>query len=126
MNIFIIKEEEKERYLQKFLDVYDTQKQELKNIMKFIDNKDTKAKIDIYLIISNNIQYIEEKFYNIKDKSKVLIITGNFEPKHILGCLILTENLFSIKKGEKYILEKIQEVYEQNRSKNSVKREALI
>ena len=128
MNILVIKNNEKkdfDNYIESVRNYYKQNIDIYKNNVKFILEKNLKQKIDIYLILSDDISYIEDNFQSIKNKENILIITNKFEPKHILSCLLLTENLFSIRKGEEYILQKIIDIYDRNRSK-SIKRKELI
>ena len=70
---------------------------------------------------SNSIEFIEENYYKYSNKSLVSIATNNFDAKHVLGCLILTENLFSMKKDASYIVDKIIKLNNCNSLKQGVK-----
>lgn len=118
MNLLVIKDENSdlndlvdnlEKYYLKNQGNYDLN-------LRFLEDRKTKAKIDEILIISNDINFIEENFYSFENKKRILIITNNFDAKHVLACLLLTENLFSAKKDEVYIINKIFDVYKNNRS----------
>ena len=117
MNVLIIKEDGNKKLDEFVLNIekfYLDNKENYDINLKFVKEK-TKAKIDEKIIISNDINFIEEKFYGFENKKRILIITSNFDAKHILACLLLTENLFSAKKDEDYILSKIFEVYKESR-----------
>lgn len=89
--------------------------------VKFIKDIKTRAKIDQVVIFSNSIEFIEENYYKYSNKSLVSIVTNNFDAKHVLGCLILTENLFSMKKDASYIVDKIIKLNSCNSLKQGVK-----
>jgi len=116
MNVLIIKEANKDldEFVLNVEKFYLDNKENYDINLKFIKEK-TKAKVDEILIISNDINFIEEKFYSFENKKRILIITSNFDAKHILACLLLTENLFSAKKNEEYILNKIFDIHKENR-----------
>lgn len=121
MNVFVIKDGDYE--IQQYVDNVENLGHEYnKNKINFYYEKVSRLKIDIFLIISNDIDFIEKNFNTIKTKESILIITNNFEPKHILACLLLSENLFSMRKGEEYILSKMNYIYEQNKEKELSKR----
>ena len=118
MNVLLISEENdaiSERVVNNVENCYDNIEESFNNKIKFLKSKNGKTKVDVYLIISDKTEFIEMEFNKIKEKNKVMIVTQNFTPKHVIACLILTENLYSGKKEEKYILEKIAKLYEKNR-----------
>ena len=118
MNVLLISEENdaiSERVVNNVENCYDNIEESFSNKIKFLKSKNGKTKVDVYLIISDKTEFIEKEFNKIKEKNKVMIVTQNFTPKHVIACLILTENLYSGKKEEKYILEKITNLYEKNR-----------
>lgn len=118
MNVLLISEENdaiSERVVNNVENCYDNIEESFNNKIKFLKSKNGKTKVDVYLIISDKTEFIEKEFNKIKEKNKVMIVTQNFTPKHVIACLILTENLYSGKKEEKYILEKITNLYEKNR-----------
>ncbi len=118
MNVLLISEENdaiSERVVNNVENCYDNIEESFNNKIKFLKSKNGKTKVDVYLIISDKTEFIEMEFNKIKEKNKVMIVTQNFTPKHVIACLILTENLYSGKKEEKYILEKIANLYEKNR-----------
>lgn len=118
MNVLLISEENdaiSERVVNNVENCYDNIEESFNNKIKFLKSKNGKTKVDVYLIISDKTEFIEMEFNKIKEKNKVMIVTQNFTPKHVIVCLILTENLYSGKKEEKYILEKITNLYEKNR-----------
>ena len=117
MNLLVIKDENcelcdfvenVEKYYSKNRDDYDLS-------LKLLKDRKTKAKIDEILILSDDINFIEENFYSFENKKRILIVTNNFDAKHVLACLLLTENLFSARKDESYIINKIFNVYKNNR-----------
>lgn len=112
MNVLIVKENEAlDDNIKNICDYYENNVNEFNENIKFLYEKKGKIKIDLYLLFSNSIEFIEEKFKKCKDSKNILILTNNFDSKHIISCLILTENLFSVRKSEKYIVDKIIEVY---------------
>lgn len=118
MNVLLISEENdaiSEIVVNNVENCYDNIEESFNNKIKFLKSKNGKTKVDVYLIISDKTEFIEKEFNKIKEKNKVMIVTQNFTPKHVIACLILTENLYSGKKEEKYILEKITNLYEKNR-----------
>ena len=118
MNVLLISEENdaiSERVVNNVENCYDNIEESFNNKIKFLKSKNGKTKVDVYLIISDKTEFIEMEFNKIKEKNKVMIVTQIFTPKHVIACLILTENLYSGKKEEKYILEKIANLYEKNR-----------
>ena len=118
MNVLLISEENdaiSERVVNNVENCYDNIEESFNNKIKFLKSKNGKTKVDVYLIISDKTEFIEMEFNKIKEKNKVMIVTQNFTPKHVIACLILTENLYSGKKEEKYILEKITNLLQKNR-----------
>lgn len=125
MNVLIIKDENDDE-IKKYVDsVEDISKEIYGDKIKFYLEKISKTKIDIYVIISNDIEFIEKNFDSIKSKNSILIVTNKFEPKHILSCLLLSENLFSMRKGGEYILDKIDYVYNLTKEKVAIRRNAI-
>ena len=100
MNLSIIEDENSnlDHFVENVENYYLKSKDDYDLSLKFLKGKKTKAKIDEILIISNDINFIEETFYSFNNKNKILIITNNFDAKHVLACLLLTENLFSAKR----------------------------
>lgn len=125
MNVIIIKDENNDEIKNYIDNVEEISKNIYGNKIKFYFEKASKTKIDIYVIISNNIEFIEENFSSIKSKDNILIVTNKFEPKHILSCLLLSENLFSMRKGEEYILDKINHVYNLTKDKVVIRRKSV-
>lgn len=118
MNVLVISEENNaisERVVNNVENCYNNLEESFNNKIKFLKSKTGKTKVDVYLIISDKTGFIEEEFNKVKEKNKIMIVTQNFTPKHVIACLILTENLYSGKKEEKYILEKIVNLYDKNR-----------
>ena len=113
MNILIIKDKE-DTYIDNFVENvenYYKENQDNYNVsVKFIQDTKSRAKIDQVVVFSNSISFIEEVYYKYSNKTLVSIVTNNFDAKHVLGCLILTENLFSMKKEASYIVDKILEL----------------
>ena len=100
MNILIIKDKE-DTYIDNFVENVENhykENQDNYNVsVKFIKDTKSRAKIDQVVVFSNSISFIEEVYYKYSNKTLVSIVTNNFDAKHVLWCLILTENLPTVK-----------------------------
>lgn len=116
MNIKVICDKEKE--LVRFF--YILKKKTASNVdykkynIKFISNRNDKANIDIYVIISNDLEYIYKKSFEILDKSKLIILTLNLKSANVVGCLNITPYLYYIRTDVENIIFKILKTYEES------------
>lgn len=83
--------------------------------IKFIKNK----KIDIYIIISNDLEYIYKNSFNITKNPGLVILTSNLKAANIIGCLNITPYVYYIKTKMESIMFKIIRIYEKNTNTSS-------
>lgn len=75
--------------------------------------------VDLYIIISNNIDEIKKYSEKINDKEKIIILTSNINSGHILECIEITDNICYLKNKITSILDRINKIYEKKDKKNS-------
>lgn len=86
-------------------------KQYKKYKINFIENQ---SDVDIYIILSNDLEYIYSKSFTIKDKRNLMILTSNLRAANVVGCLNLTPYLYFTKTKIDTIIFKIIKIYEKN------------
>lgn len=100
--------------------IYDFNNNEYENLVSCIENKinfkskvykknkiTVKAKADVYVIISNDINEIEIYFKNIKEKSRVCVLTDNLSSSYIVKLIGITKNICYLKNDTDVIIKKI-------------------
>lgn len=78
----------------------------------------TSNEADIYLIMSNELEYIYKNSYNIvqrKESKKLIIITSNLRSANIVGCLNITPYVYYTKNKIESLAIKIFKVYNKNK-----------
>ncbi len=76
--------------------------------INIIEKYNQRNRIDVFVIISNEIQQITDYIKNIKNKiHKILIITENLDTEHILKCIEITPNISYMNNKIENILNKI-------------------
>ena len=87
-------------------------------------NKDYKIKIipkeennaDVYLIMSNDLEYVYRNSYELQEKNNVIIIiTSNLKAANIMGCLNITPYVYYTKNKTENIAYKIVKAYDNER-----------
>ncbi len=73
-----------------------------------------KVDIDLFLIMSNDINYIINKSKLIKDKNKIIIITNIIKYSDITTCLNITNNLINANSNIEKMILKIIIIYNKN------------
>lgn len=75
--------------------------------------------VDIYLIMSNDLEFIYKNSYNIvqrNENKKLIIITSNLKSANIVGCLNITPYVYYTKSKIESLVIKIIKVYNKNKS----------
>ncbi len=91
-------------------------KWENKYKIKFITKQDNN--VDVYIIISDNLDYVCNITNNleIKDNERIIVLTSNLKSANIIGCLNITPYVYYIKTKIEAIVFKIIRVYERNKN----------
>lgn len=84
------------------------------NVSFFIENK---KEYDLYIILSDDISYIQKYEKCIKNKNKIVIITQNKNIDHIIRCVNITKNMYYLYSSDEYLLNKFDKIYESNLAK---------
>lgn len=74
--------------------------------------------VDIYLIMSNDLEFIYKNSYNIvqrNENKKLIIITSNLKSANIVGCLNITPYVYYTKSKIESLVIKIIKVYNKNK-----------
>lgn len=75
--------------------------------------------VDIYLIMSNDLEFIYKNSYNIvqrNENKKLIIITSNLKSANIVGCLNIIPYVYYTKSKIESLVIKIIKVYNKNKS----------
>lgn len=75
--------------------------------------------VDIYLIMSNDLEFIYKNSYNIvqrNENKKLIIMTSNLKSANIVGCLNITPYVYYTKSKIESLVIKIIKVYNKNKS----------
>lgn len=78
----------------------------------------TSNEADIYLIMSDELEYIYKNSYNIvqrNENEKLIIITSNLRSANIVGCLNITPYVYYTKNKIESLAIKIFKVYNKNK-----------
>lgn len=75
--------------------------------IKFLERVTSRTSVDIYLIISNEIEEIIQYDVKIKDKERIVIVTGNCDTTHILSCIEITNTVSHIDSAVERVLERV-------------------
>jgi hypothetical protein len=90
----------------------------IKDTVVNIDRKDkinVKAKVDIYVILSDESQEVDMYFDKIKNKNKVIVLTNNLSSSNILNVVKNTKNVCYMKNDIRILMTKIYNVYLENK-----------
>ena len=74
--------------------------------------------VDVYLIMSNDLEYIYKNSYEIdqkKENKKLVIMTSNLKSANIVGCLNITPYVYYTKCKIESLVIKILKVYNKNK-----------
>ncbi|MEG2235430.1 MAG: hypothetical protein RR144_03210 [Clostridia bacterium] len=67
------------------------------------DKLNIRNKADVYIIISSDIEEVQNYSKSIKDKSKILILTENLSSSYIIKSVEITKNICYLKNEIDYI-----------------------
>lgn len=85
-----------------------------KYALKFVERISNRSKIDMYIIIADEIEEIIQYDIKIEEKEKIVIITGNCETSHILSCIEITNTISHADSSAQRILERVILKYYEN------------
>lgn len=89
---------------------------EIKNYdFRYITRITSKSECDIFLILTDEEAVLKTFEGKIKDKNRIVIVTGNLSTSYVLTCIDITKHLCYKNSTPEMILHKIIEVYEENK-----------
>jgi hypothetical protein len=79
--------------------------------LNVFDKSSIRIKSDIYLILSDNFEEIQEMTIDIKSKNSIVIITENLASSHVLKCIEITPNICYAKNDVTGLIRKVYSCY---------------